>query len=90
MKNGPSEYSSGRELDMRLNHIIPSLMGSAPTGKKLTKGLMSPEEFRDKSRALLDDVKVHPPLPPSLASSQMTISRQPSQALGTQQLSTQA
>ncbi|KAG5643094.1 hypothetical protein DXG03_001590 [Asterophora parasitica] len=33
------------------------LYGSAPKGKKLTKGLMTPEEFREKSKILLEDVQ---------------------------------
>ncbi|KAG5734091.1 hypothetical protein E4T56_gene4212, partial [Termitomyces sp. T112] len=33
------------------------LYGAAPKGKKLTKGFLSPDEFRDKTKILYDDVQ---------------------------------
>lgn len=41
-----------------LSFDLSRLYGSAPKGKKLTKGLLSPEDFRDKAQILLDDVQV--------------------------------
>ena len=41
-----------------LNSQASRLYGSAPSGKKLTKGRLTPEDFRNKSQALLADVQV--------------------------------
>lgn len=50
-------YRKDPGLQQMLGDRWAELYGSAPSGKKLTKGRLIPEEFRDKSQALLADVQ---------------------------------